>query len=314
MPNWVTVRVKAQNPEILKEKFTREFTKKELQDEEYISESGNELERIVDFNALIPKPKDLEIVAGGIQYEVRDDRFTIFPSTQKKLDFQETVLNKELAKHYNGRISQKKFVENCLKKLEPSLIKRIEEVYDIQDWKAHGEDEPPLENILKGYFNVRRYGHANWYSWSLDKWGTKWNAHTMFTDIENGFVEFTTAWSCPIEVLQELSKHTPIAVAYCDEDTGVNYGIFTMKDGIENVIVTDTKYFGDLTGVEKLQAIITAECINGKDEVDLEDGFYYYTDEEEFKEHYGMSKEDSLPVTQEQCREISKILHTLELV
>lgn len=49
----------------------------------------------------------------------------------------------------------------------------------------------------------------NWYDWSCDNWGTKWDAscidHYQYTENTVGF-SFDTAWSPPIPIYEELTK------------------------------------------------------------------------------------------------------------
>ncbi len=61
---------------------------------------------------------------------------------------------------------------------------------------------------------MRKYGAVNWYDWSIQHWGTKWNAY----DVEpveqdpNGATlkfRFNTAWSPPVAWLVETAKLYP---------------------------------------------------------------------------------------------------------
>ena len=73
---------------------------------------------------------------------------------------------------------------------------------------AHNKEE---EDIYKK--NVYKYGHGDWYSWSIDKWGTKWNASsTYINDIQDNYFDFSfnTAWSPPIPLLKALSEKYPL--------------------------------------------------------------------------------------------------------
>lgn len=69
--------------------------------------------------------------------------------------------------------------------------------------------------------------------WSVNNWGTKWNAY----DIERlsaSSIKFNTAWSHPTPVVHAVSKKFPdeiIQVTYADEDLGFNLGEYLIKDG-----------------------------------------------------------------------------------
>jgi hypothetical protein len=56
-------------------------------------------------------------------------------------------------------------------------------------------------------------GHTNWYDWSVNRWGTKWDVDTEgleFTDNGDGTAEisgyFDSAWSPPIEAYQQFCE------------------------------------------------------------------------------------------------------------
>lgn len=76
-----------------------------------------------------------------------------------------------------------------------------------------------------------------WRGWSINNWGTKWNAYdTKFEDHEDGTatLQFDTAWSHPYPVLEALSvkfPHHQMGVAYADEDLGYNLGSYFITNG-----------------------------------------------------------------------------------
>lgn len=76
-------------------------------------------------------------------------------------------------------------------------------------------------------------GNTDWYSWCIDKWGTKWNAYSQEVGLE-GEIIFQTAWSNPYPIIEALSNKYPDAefnLRYADEDFGQNVGEYSMKDG-----------------------------------------------------------------------------------
>ncbi len=86
---------------------------------------------------------------------------------------------------------------------------------------------------------IDKYGHDNWYHWSLYNWGTKWDLYeSSFGDPDqDGNIYsfgFLTAWDTPDKLLTALSllvKDTNIVVEYADEDYGSNYGTYTCRNG-----------------------------------------------------------------------------------
>ena len=85
--------------------------------------------------------------------------------------------------------------------------------------------------------NLREYGSATWYSWSVSNWGTKWNAYCCNMDfLEGNYARllFETAWSAPHPVLEKLSDTYPdvkFEHEWADEDIGVNCGRYTYTNG-----------------------------------------------------------------------------------
>jgi hypothetical protein len=56
-----------------------------------------------------------------------------------------------------------------------------------------------------------KYGYDNWYDWSFENWGSKWDAHESYiTEEENGLtIEFDTAWSPAIPYIKQVAKMYP---------------------------------------------------------------------------------------------------------
>jgi len=57
-------------------------------------------------------------------------------------------------------------------------------------------------------------GHRDWYSWSNENWGTKWDArHTEITEqcLNNTWVEirFDTAWAAPLPIFHRMFEIFP---------------------------------------------------------------------------------------------------------
>lgn len=88
-----------------------------------------------------------------------------------------------------------------------------------------------------------KYGKNNWYDWSVENWGTKWNScDATFVDIieindnfELNFY-FQTAWNPPIPVIKALAEkfNVKVTCVYNDENIGYDCGkiIFNEKGGV----------------------------------------------------------------------------------
>lgn len=72
------------------------------------------------------------------------------------------------------------------------------------------EDQAEIMALGQKYKdNLEKYGYANWYTWKVAKWGTKWDAYSLqvFTKTEGEIsVLFETAWSTPKGIFAELES------------------------------------------------------------------------------------------------------------
>lgn len=108
------------------------------------------------------------------------------------------------------------------------LIKGEEECIDFN------KIVPMPEHIFRGSLGPEereKYGINNWYNWSIANWGTKWNAYSSYFYKDINTMEFDTAWSCPIAVLDALAKlcyehEVWFTGKWADEDSGHNVGVF----------------------------------------------------------------------------------------
>jgi len=94
--------------------------------------------------------------------------------------------------------------------------------------------EECFEQFIQMLRNKRSSGQFHSLDFARDVWGTKWNAYDQVIELDAGELSFDTAWSCPIQVLTELSKLHPddeIVVRYADEDLGSNCGTVHLKSG-----------------------------------------------------------------------------------
>lgn len=109
--------------------------------------------------------------------------------------------------------------------------------YDVEDAYNKGQiaevklkylpSQDKLNEILKLVSNLDKYGHATWYGWSLEHWGTKWNMYDR--NQQDNILMFDTAWAAPIEVYEALAKILPedviLKVEYASEDLGQHSGV-----------------------------------------------------------------------------------------
>jgi len=194
-----------------------------------VDEDGDAL--IIDFNTIIPRPESLGIVSGS--------------QTDNGLAILQHLAGN--SKRINEMLSwawvREKGIDNA-----DDLVK-----YMLENKTAD------IDSAKIALDNIENYGHKDWYSWSVDKWGTKWNAYSQEAR-EDGSIKFETAWSTPYPVMEALSRKYPeavICVRYADEDFGHNVGEYTLMEG--DVIEQNTPEGGsdeafelaaDITGYE----------------------------------------------------------------
>jgi len=93
---------------------------------------------------------------------------------------------------------------------------RVGEVLDFLKTDDHSFDFNQIIPMPEG---------ADWYTWSIRNWGTKWNSYDIV--ITNNVVEFDTAWSNVANLMIKLSTLFPdveFQYSYADEDIGCNCG------------------------------------------------------------------------------------------
>lgn len=238
MPNWVSNIIVATdgNFEALKELL--------------VNEKGE-----VDFNKVIPMPSDLNIISGSYSYIT--DKYGWNKEEVKK---QEELINPILEKFYNSELTQAGYCNIVTTSLSEEELNTFKEFYGISEAK----DIEHLENVIKGYYNIKKYGHRDWYDWRIKNWGTKWNVNPDDMYITENTICFQTAWSCPVEVLLNISKKVPVTVAYADEDLGSNYGIIMLKDGlVVDSIIQNNGSIGEAISIHGYESV--DDCIEEED-------------------------------------------------
>ena len=106
---------------------------------------------------------------------------------------------------------------------------------------------PMPNSIFRGDLGNKEretYGSDNWYDWSIDNWGTKWNA--CYSDVSGNTLDFETAWSAPHPVIAKLAELFPdvrFVHEFADEDIGNNCGVFTYENG---KLVDEDYRYGDI--------------------------------------------------------------------
>ena len=276
MPNWVQNTVKAENWETLKSVVTK-------------LEQGK---RVIDFNKVKPCPFDKELIEDGEWIEENE----YFKNAEQE-ERQNTEIKPFLDSVYNETMTQNDFVAvvNRNNKVEGKIIS----IFKLNKF-PQDRIKNEINSVIRGYYNYRKYGHVNAYNFCIHEWGTKWNACDGISDEKSKTLSFQTAWDMPDNIYREISKFTPIVVAYADENTGNNYGVVAYKDGQETVILDDKNESAGESlacGFEDLENYISNIYCD-------------YTDEE-VQEIFKTSKEKFLAKVSEDFEQTSKTISEL---
>lgn len=169
----------------------------------------------IDFNKLIPMPPALMIECGsetenGISLYLT----AINPDTP---DYDLPKMPKELFNDLLARLN----AERMFTRYNGNLSS--EEIEKYTKYSSFGK----LADLGKqAVNNLINYSATTWYDWSVNNWGTKWNSYDPRKGEDNGLM-FSTAWSAPHPVIEELSVRFPgvyITHEWADEDMGNNCG------------------------------------------------------------------------------------------
>lgn len=155
--------------------FNEVKAKKEILDEIYDYEKGK-----ITFNKLIPMPKELED-------SVSDGSTTIKKAMYLYLNGDKDLLE---AKWEANKDAQQKY------KTFDKMVEHLFEKY-------------PKEEVIRSYTCLQKYGTDNWYDWSIEHWGTKWDAYDCQGSPQEGTLIFFTAWNPPDEIIKALCKKYP---------------------------------------------------------------------------------------------------------
>ncbi len=216
MPNWVKNKIIVGNS-----KYGKELIDKYVA----LNEETDKVE--FDFNKVVKMPEELKI-----EYSSRSD---------KALRLYVAYINPSVTNYgkKEDKISEKDFTDlMCLLKEKaitfsstPSFGLESSEIYTLIDENS----EVDLLKLGKQLvLNIQKYGVLNWYDWSINNWGTKWNADNFMSLDDDKVLTFETAWDPAVPVVVEMSKQNPnirFAFLYADEAIGEHVGFILMKSG-----------------------------------------------------------------------------------
>jgi Ferredoxin-like domain in Api92-like protein len=164
----------------------------------------------LDFNRLVPMPEELRATTHPIRIK-----------TQEEIDLQWAAYNQ---KKQAGTLTRWELDDG-----KPFAVGMTQETYDSL---------------------IEKYGYADWYKWSIAKWGTKWNCYSVgewtLTTIDEktncAEIYYETAWSPARPLWLKISTQYPTLEfyhAFADEGGGFlaweefKNGLFVDQEEIE---------------------------------------------------------------------------------
>lgn len=161
---------------------------------------------------------------------------------------------------------------------------------------------PMPSNIFQGDLGQKErelYGSDNWYDWSYENWGTKWNASDSSRESDI-VLTFNTAWAHPFPIINKISRMYPdneFLIAYADEDMGYNLDVYTVKNGEpikESSVAEGTSLAQILASliidwrdreeelkeeIESSKRFLKSKDIDDSDKKNIEEEIKYYSEE-----------------------------------
>jgi hypothetical protein len=205
MPNHVTSRCKVTGPAEEIEKFRAQFFRTEGR----IADSDALL---FDFGAAIPRPTILDAVEAGTISECGASLILFIEGHEAAWD--------KLYPVWQTRVSLAAPNASRQEAAKAYLLAH-------PDWETQGRLRLQA---------LKETGYGDWYQWSIDHWGTKWNSYNVSITSETPLeFRFDTAWSFPEPVFVKIAEAYPSLSFDCVcFDEGFNFagvGAFNPTDG-----------------------------------------------------------------------------------
>jgi Api92-like protein with ferredoxin domain len=141
-------------------------------------------EQTLDFNLIIPMPEVVKGTSAGGDVDLGIEILTGQPIPGKS---------------------------SCLDLLRVQKL-GITTLEELRSW-AEKERPNAIQDGEKAIAAYRETGFYDWYDWSIENWGTKWNSYSLRIeeDLGDGALSFyfDTAWSFPIPIFKKLARMFP---------------------------------------------------------------------------------------------------------
>jgi hypothetical protein len=203
MPNHVTHRVIVTSPNAADiDAFVARFVITQEEEDFMGNKTGATFESF-DFNTVVPMP---DSIRNSESSSAVSDGLAILGRSDIPGGFGRTVTLEQMLDYPWVKVAGITDVEA----LKAALLQRCPNAVEA------------AEKAIKCYEET---GHTSWYSWSIENWGTKWNAYSFdMTRVGPTHLEmkFDTAWSTPDPIFEKLAELLPIdtVVTYAAIDEG----------------------------------------------------------------------------------------------
>ena len=142
------------------------------------------------------------------------------------------------------KISKNKFDFEAIIPMPKDLHKalEVEPFTENDEWTHDGGHLVPKSYLIRRKW-VKQYGFDNWYDWSIDNWGTKWNAIRTCVELNDGslYYTFDTAWDCPREIVNALMRMRKTIL----KDIKISWECIH-EDGYEEETIIDIDFEGGI--------------------------------------------------------------------
>lgn len=171
-----------------------------------------------DFNKVIPMPEELKVNVGisAIRGYINNYLTMVNPCTPA----------------YDSGFE--KFSEKDFKELYETVFDYFnQERITLINCYLPSPDAEKARLGEKLAHNIEKYGQPTWYEWSIQHWGTQWNAYYPAPADENTLA-FCTRWASPTSVVGKLAEMFPALKfehVWADESFGCNFGRNIYMDG-----------------------------------------------------------------------------------
>lgn len=190
MPNHVTIRCVVTGPDAEVQRFRETVLLTKVDAPANISHTQ------LDFEAVIPMPSALKGVEAGSRSE--EGAVLIVLRAERGAPFATGGLYEARVQRIRDDVGMR---DDHIQKVAAEYLRKHPDVEE--------QGRLRLRTILET-------GYADWYSWSIANWGTKWNSY-RFALIAEDPLEFTfeTAWSFPTPVFEKVANVFPSLVFEC---------------------------------------------------------------------------------------------------